>query len=185
MEGLASLVRKAYPGKSKEELEAVVAFGAWMSALSPRVVKNARPVRLQRGTLTVHACTGAWASSLQLESEALLTALKRKVPAIAVKRLFIRVGVLPELPAPLRAEVEPEPGMPIELLPEDIARELAHIQNDTLRLAVAKAAAAGLGSPARRPAVVPASRGDNPDTRNDDDLEYDGEGRKRPVSPKR
>src|SRR3954447_15860426 len=98
MEGLSTLVRKVYPGKSKEELEAVVTFGAWMSALSPRVVKNARPVRLHNGTLTVHACTGAWASSLQLESDGLIASMKRKVPTLPVKKLFIRVGVLPELP---------------------------------------------------------------------------------------
>jgi Dna[CI] antecedent, DciA len=179
MAGLSSLVHKVYPSKSKEDLEAVVAFGAWMSAMSPRVLKNARPIRLQRGTLTVHAINGAWASSLQLESESLLVALKRKVPGVAVNKLFIRVGPLPNVTAPLRAEPEPEPPLPIDQLPEDLARELARVHNDDVRRAIARAAAAGMGRPARKPAPNPVSRGDNPDTRNDDDPDYDSNGQPR------
>ena len=176
MEGLSTLVRKVYPGKSKEELEAVVAFGAWMTALSPRVIKNPRPVKLHKGTLTVHAATGAWASSLQLESESLLAAIKRKVPGAAVQKLFIRVGPLPNVTAPLRPEVEPDPAVPVAQLPEELARELARIQHDGLRRAVTDAAAAGLGRPASKPKPNPSTRGDNPDTRNDDDPDLDSNG---------
>ncbi len=155
MEGLSTLLIKAYPGKSKEELEAVRAFGAWSRALSARVVENARPVKLFRGTLTVHTATSAWANSLQLESDALLYALRRKAPDAKVRKLVFRVGAMPSMPAQFAVGAQTEPFVPATVLPDDIARELALIRDDALREAVAKAAAAGLGE---EPRVKPARK---------------------------
>lgn len=150
MEGLGALVLKAFPGKSKEELEAVRMFGAWMKALSPRIVSNARPVRLERGVLTVHTTTSTWANSLQLESESLIAKLAHKAPGVRLRKLVFRVGTLPDVDPPTALEPEHEPGIPAEALPDDIARELARIGHDGVRAAVAKAAAAGLGAPGAR-----------------------------------
>jgi hypothetical protein len=142
---------KAYPGRSQEEVEAIQVFGAFMRALSPRIVKNARPVRLHKGLLTVHTTTSAWANTLQLEGEALLTLIKRVAPKARVRKMVFRVGELPNAAAPVARDAEPERTIPISELPEDIARELARIQPDNLREAVAKAAAAALGeTPVRR-----------------------------------
>jgi hypothetical protein len=150
MSDLSSLVMRAYPGRSKEEIDTVRTFGAWAKALSPRIVKNARPVRLSRGLLTVHTSTGAWASSLQLESESLLTKLRARLPGVPLRKLIFRMGPLPDAEAPRPPDPEIEQGIPAEELPDDVARELARIQHDGVRAAVAKAAAAGLGTPGAR-----------------------------------
>jgi hypothetical protein len=149
MEGLSSLLMKAYPGKSKEELQAVRVFGAWSKALSTRIVHNAQPVKLFKGALTVHTATSAWANSLQLESDALLQALQRKAPEVKLRKLFFRVGPLPNAATLLEPEPEAEAVTPAAHLPDDIARELARISDDTLREVVARAAAAGLGEVAQ------------------------------------
>ncbi len=147
MEGLSALVMRVYPGKSKEELETVRVFSVWVKTMSVRIVKNARPVRLSRGVLTVHTTNGAWASSLSLESEALLAKLQRKAPRGSLRKLVFRPGPMPDAEAPLPPDPESEPSTPAEELPEEIARELARIQSDSVRTAVAKAASAGLGRP--------------------------------------
>ena len=144
MENLSVLVARAYPSQSREDLDAVRAFGAFMRALSPRVVRNARPVRLQRGTMTIHTSNSAWANSLQLESEALLAKLKRVAPDIRVRRLVFRSGPLPDAAAPLPHTPIVARSIELKELPHEVARELARIQHDELREAVTKAAAAGL-----------------------------------------
>jgi hypothetical protein len=156
MENLAVLVAKVYPGQSREDLDAVRAFGAFMRALSTRVLNNARPVRLLRGTLFVHTSNSAWANSLQLESSALLAKIKRVAPDARIRRLSFRSGPMPE--AALPAPYTPLPPREIELreLPEEVARELAHIRDDALREAVTRAAAVGLAEP--KPSAAVSSR---------------------------
>jgi hypothetical protein len=147
MENLSVLVSRAYPGQSREDLDAVRAFGTFMRALSPRVIRNARPVRLQRGTLTVHTSNSAWANSLQLESEAILAKLKRVAPDIRVRRLVFRGGPLPEAAAPLPPLPPVARRIQLREMPNEVARELARIQHDELREAVTRAASAGLAHP--------------------------------------
>ena len=144
MENLSSLLAKVYPGRGKEELAAVRVFGAFMRALSPRVLKNARPVRFARGILTVHTINSAWASSLQLESEAILKRIAGFAPGQRVSKLVFRSGPLPDAALPVREEPEPKRGVALDKLPEDVARALAHIHDDTLREAVKRAALLGL-----------------------------------------
>ena len=145
MEGLSSLLLKAYPGKSKEELQAVRVFGAWAKALSTRILQNAQPVKLQNGTLTVHTATSAWANSLQLESDALIAAVQRRAPEVRLRKLVFRVGPLPNATTIVVDEPTSPGVVPAVTLPEDVARELARISDDGVREAVARAAAAGLG----------------------------------------
>jgi hypothetical protein len=147
MENLSALVARAYPGQSREDLDAVRAFGAFMRALSPRVVRNARPVRLLRGTLTIHTSNSAWANSLQLESEAVLAKLKRVAPDIRVRRLVFRSGSMPEAAAPLPHTPTVARGIELRELPQDVARELARIHHDAVREAVTRAASVGLAHP--------------------------------------
>jgi hypothetical protein len=146
IENLCVLVARVYPSQSREELDAVRAFGAFMRALSPRIVRNARPVKLRNGALIVHTSNSAWANSLQLESTALLAKIKRVAPDAKVRRLVFRAGPMPNAVAPLPHTplVAAAPSLPLRELPEDLARELARIHHDELRDAVAKAAAAGL-----------------------------------------
>jgi hypothetical protein len=147
MENLSSLVAKVYPGRSREDLEAVQAFGAFMRALSQRVLRNARPVKLFRGTLTIHTSNSAWANSLQLESVGVLAKLKRVTPGVRVSRLVFRAGPLPDAALPMpHTPLEPAKRIELRSIPEELARELARIHNDALREAVTKAAATGLAT---------------------------------------
>lgn len=149
MENLSALVARVYPGRSREELDAVRAFGAFMRALSPRILRNARPVKLMRGTLLVHTSNSAWANSLQLECESLLAKLKRVAPDARIRKLLFRAGPLPEAALPLpHTPLIQNRGIPLKELPEEIARELARIHNDEVREAVAKAASVGLAASA-------------------------------------
>src|SRR5688572_23697382 len=101
MENLSALVARVYPSRNREDIEAVQAFGAFMRALSPRVLRNARPVKLFRGTMIVHTSNSAWANSLQLESVGVLAKLKRVTPSLRVRKLVFRSGPLPDAALPL------------------------------------------------------------------------------------
>jgi hypothetical protein len=145
MENLSALVARVYPGRSRDELDAVRAFGAYMRALSPRILRNARPVKLMRGTLVVHTSNSAWANSLQLECESLLAKVRRVAPDARIRKLLFRAGPLPDAVLPLpHTPLQETRGIPLRELPEEIARELVRIHNDSLREAVAKAVSVGL-----------------------------------------
>jgi hypothetical protein len=147
MENLSVLVAKVYPSKNRDDLDAVRAFGAFMRALSPRVIRNARPVKLWRGTLTVNTSNSAWANSLQLESTALLAKIKRIVPDVRIRKLAFRSGPLPDAATPLpHTPLVAAKQIALRELPEEVARELARIHNDEVREAVAKAVAVGLAT---------------------------------------
>jgi len=153
MENLSAIVARVYPGRSREELDAVRAFGAFMRALSQRILRNARPVKLTRGTLFVNTSNSAWANSLQLESESLLAKLKRVAPEAKIRKLVFRAGPLPDAALPLpHTPLVAHPGIPLKELPGEIARELARIHNDEVREAVARAASVGLAAkPDKKP----------------------------------
>jgi hypothetical protein len=144
MENLSALVAKVYPGRGHEELAAVRVFGAFVRALSPRVLKNARPVRFSRGVLTVHTVNSAWASSLQLESESIITRITRLTPGLRLSKLVFRSGPLPDAALPMPEDAPPKRSVALEKLPDDVARALAHIHDDALREAVTRAALMGL-----------------------------------------
>lgn len=150
MEGLPSLVTRMFTGRDKVERGLMLVHSFWCRSVPDRVVQNARPAHVQRGTLTVHTKSAAWANTLQLESESLLVALRARYPHCGVKRLVFRVGRLPNLPLPTRPPPPKAPAIPVSELPEAVARELARIRDDRVRAAVHRAVSMGL-SEARRP----------------------------------
>lgn len=155
MENLSALVAKVYPGRGREDIEAVQAFGAFMRALSPRVLRNARPVKLTRGTLIVHTANSAWANSLQLESDGVLAKLKRVSPSVRVRKLVFRSGPLPDCALPLpHTPLIVTRRIELKTLPEELARGLARIHHDALREAVAKAVAVGLSDRVEPPSAA-------------------------------
>ncbi len=141
---ISGLVARAYPRREPPDISAMRAFAWWCKAVPVRVVKNARPVSLNRGVLTVHTSTSAWANTLQLESERFLQAIARQAPEAAIKKIRFRVGALPDMPLPPRKNRELPPPKPLVELPESVARELAGIANDEVRDAVARAVSTGL-----------------------------------------
>ena len=150
---ISGLIARAYPRSEPPELSAMRAFAWWCKAVPPRVVKNALPVQLRRGVLTVNTTTSAWAGTLQYESDRFLEAISRHAPEAAVKTIRFQVGALPDMPLPPRKRKALPPPKPLVELPESVARELARIANDDLRDVVARAASTGLAErPSRRAA---------------------------------
>jgi hypothetical protein len=149
MENLSALVARVYPGRSRDELDAVRAFGAFLRALPPRILRNARPVKLMRGALIVHTSNSAWANTLQLECESLLAKIKRVVPDSRIRKLVFRAGPMPDAALPMpHTPLVKNGGIPLKELPDEVGRELARIHNDDLREAVARAASVGLAAAA-------------------------------------
>lgn len=150
IEGISALIARAYPSREPAELSAIRAFAWWNKVVSAKILKNARPVRMYRGVLTVHTATSAWANSLQYESEHLLAAIHKLAPEAKLKKMHFRVGPLPELIAPPRLKKQLAKAVPLTELPESVARELAKIRDDRVRDAVARAAAVGLANSENR-----------------------------------
>lgn len=143
-ESISTLILRAYPDHQPEDIPSPQAMTWWRKTVSKKILKNARPVRLSQGVLTIHTSTSVWANSLQYESESLLKAISSCVPEARVRKLHFQVGPLPELVF-LPEEDPPTCSIrPLTELPENIAQAIAKIKNDDVRDAVAYAAAAGL-----------------------------------------
>jgi hypothetical protein len=112
---------------------------AWPAAVGPEIARNAWPARFQRdGTLIVHTADAIWAFELGHRA----AAIAERLPG-APKLTFV-AGPLPE-PA---ASEEPAPAPPAATLEERrrAAEWAAAIEDEGLRKAVAKAAAASLAA---------------------------------------
>src|SRR5690606_6113035 len=129
-------------------------FRWWDRAVPPLVAANARPVSLRGGVLTIHVASSTWAQELSYLREQLRASLALRVPSLRLKELKIRVGPLPDPPRDHRPDVLPPPHkpLPIESLPEDLARSLAGIGDNALRETIARAAAVSLAAPPPPPA---------------------------------
>jgi hypothetical protein len=143
---LSSLISKVYPSQEPEEARAYRVFAAFCKAVSERILNNARPVQFTRGVLTVHTATAAWANALSLESAQLLFKLRARVKDIKIERLVFRVGRLPDVPVAVKPDPPPPRLLPLEQLPEELARALARIGSDALRERLAKAMAVSLAT---------------------------------------
>jgi hypothetical protein len=147
---VSKVLDAAYPGREPADLAAVRAFAWWDKVVPARVARNARPVRLVRGTLIVHARTAAWSQELSFLQADLLNAIQERAPTAGVQRLRMQVGPLP--PPPTRM-VKPKPKVqPIEVgeLPGELARAIAHVKDDALRDVVSLAARTSLADGKKR-----------------------------------
>ena len=119
----------------------------WEAAVGTRIAARARPFKLERGVLWVRTASATWAQELTLLSEAILAQLAER--GVRVRSLRFHVGRVdpPERP-PSRSEVRTSPKpAPI---PDTGATELARVDDDELRRAIAEAAAKNLGWQAAR-----------------------------------
>lgn len=141
---LGELVPRVYPSNEPEDQRLVRALAWWDRHVPPRIVKNARPAKLARGVLVIHAVTSAWAQELTLLMPRFAPALCAAVPGLDASKIRVLVGRLP--PAAPRTRVQPPPIPPLDVqqLPDAVARALAAIGDDDVRDAVARAAAQSL-----------------------------------------
>jgi hypothetical protein len=147
---LSQLVHAVYPAREPEEAQVIRVFAWWRRAVPARVFARARPVKLSHGVLLVHTATSAWATELDLLSEQLLASVQKHAPNAKVRALRFRVGSLPEAPVSTRPEPPRRAPIPVRVLPEELARVLARIDDDALREAIGGAASVALSS-ARTP----------------------------------
>jgi hypothetical protein len=149
--GLSEVVAKVYPSHEPEDVRSIRAFVFWERAVPERVVENARPVRLERGVLYVHAATTVWANEIDLLKEDFLERLRKVAPESRIRAIRVKVGRLPPRPPVLRKEVRAIPPKPLTDLPDEVARALASISDDELRKTIGSAASYSLAMPVNDP----------------------------------
>jgi Dna[CI] antecedent, DciA len=147
---LAELLRSAYPSKEPDDITAIRVFHWWKRAVPERVYMRARPVRMHAGTLYVNTATSAWSSELEVWKERLLASVRKHAPEAKVRAVRFRVGPLPDMPVGTRPERPLPPPVVIPVLPDQLARTLAAIDDDQLREAIGAAAGMALGRDAQR-----------------------------------
>lgn len=140
---IAELVPGVYPSNEPDDIVLVRAIGWWDRHVPARIARSVRPAQLRRGTLWIHAVTGAWAQEVTMMLPRWKPGLMRALPALKNANVRVKVGPLPPRPV-LAPRPEPIPPLTIGELPETVARALAGIPNDDVRDAVAKAASQSL-----------------------------------------
>jgi hypothetical protein len=113
--------------------------GAWPAAVGSEIARNAWPARFQRdGTLIVHTCDAIWAFELGHRS----AEISQRLPG-SPKLTFV-AGPLPEPASP--EETAPAPPTATLEQRRRAAEWASAIEDEGLRKAVAKAAAASLAA---------------------------------------
>ncbi|MGH3022260.1 MAG: DciA family protein [Gaiellaceae bacterium] len=129
---------------------------AWPGAVGAAIAANAWPARIARdGTLHVATSSSAWAFELTHLADTVRGRLKERLGTAAPSALRFAPGRLPEPGAESvesSARTVPTPSPAARAAGEQIAAE---IEDQGLREAVARAAAASLAAAERRPADRP------------------------------
>jgi hypothetical protein len=113
----------------------------WREAVGPRIAERARPVWLHAGMLVLRVTSSVWAHELSLLAEEICGRLRQF--GIDAKTLRFRVGPLPALERPPERRVAR--SVPTErTIPPELARALSRIDDEGLRSAIGRAAAANL-----------------------------------------
>lgn len=118
-----------------------IPIAAWRAAVGPRIADKARPVALDRGTLTVKAASSAWANELSLLAPQLLA--KLEAHGHAVERIRFRVGAIEPVARPPERRVTRKVPPPAPLAPA-LAAEIESVDDEELRAVLAAAARANL-----------------------------------------
>jgi hypothetical protein len=86
----------------------VLAIGSrWPELVGGSVAANSRPLKIERGVLTVVTRSSAWSQQLSFLAERILTSIATTVPAAGVERLTFKVG---RLAAPRSRPAAAAPG---------------------------------------------------------------------------
>jgi hypothetical protein len=125
---------------------------AWPRIVGEAIARNAWPARVGRdGTLHVATSSSAWAFELGLLEADIRGRLSKELGGDAPTGLRFAPGRLPEPPSPTRDPGPPRGPKPSTHDREEADRLAAPIDDENLRKLVAKAAAASLARPAKRP----------------------------------
>jgi hypothetical protein len=152
-EPLAAVLLRASGGEPRDG--APLPPRAWHDAVGDRIARRARPMRLERGVLTVRAATAVWAQELSFVAPTIIARLRAL--GLEVETLRFRVGPIDPVDRPLRpAPVKTVPAR--RPLPRDLDQELARVADPALRETISRAAAANLAwQAAARPAKTTTS----------------------------
>jgi predicted nucleic acid-binding Zn ribbon protein len=129
----------------------------WREAVGERIARHARPGRLSRGTLTVHASSSVWAQELSLLSDELKSRLRKEGVEVTGLRFSVTAAIVPansSVPA-----APPRQTGPAKRLPKPLEARLANLEDPELRRVIAEAASESLALQSRR------SRAKRPDVR--------------------
>lgn len=150
LQTLGGLMRKVYPAQAPDEAHAVRLLGCWGRVVTDRILANARPVDYRAAVLTIHTTSAVWANALTMEAPSLLTKLRARAPGVPLERLIFRLGRLPDLPDQIKPQPPPPKLLPLDAIPDDVARELARVSHDGLREKLSRAIAVSLAEPVKK-----------------------------------
>jgi hypothetical protein len=126
-------------------------LAAWPAAVGEAISRNAWPARSTRdGTLIVHTSSSAWAAELTQ----LVGTVRERLGDHAPEKLRFLVGPLPQPGPPSESITQrspPRPGAATLIRAREIA---GSIENDALRAAAERAAAAALSASQDDPATT-------------------------------
>lgn len=126
------------------------AIAWWDRHVPPRISRNARPAKLYRGSLVIHAVTSAWTHEISMTLPQWIDGMERAVPGLDPRKVRVKVGPLPPRPPPPAPREAPIPPLSVTQLPDEVAAGLSRIGDDRVRDAIARAAAQSL-APRRTP----------------------------------
>jgi hypothetical protein len=155
LEPLADVLLRASP-ESKARGPTPMHLWVWQEAVGPRIARRARPVRLERGVLTIRVATSVWAQELTFLAPTLVAQLVSV--GIDVQSVRFCVGPVETLPEPAAPRpVSAPPSAPSAS--RELTRTIAKVDDIDLRSTIARAAAANLAWQAGAPqAAGPSSR---------------------------
>jgi hypothetical protein len=147
-EPIAKVLLRASGGEPRDG--APLSPRAWHDAVGDRIARRARPMRLERGVLTVRAATAVWAQELSFVAPTIIARLNAL--GLGIESLRFRVGPIDPVDRPLRPPaVKTVPAR--RPLPHELDQKLADVGDTALRETIARAAAANLAwQAAARPA---------------------------------
>lgn len=111
----------------------------WEEAVGSRVARRTQPLRLDRGVLFVRVANSAWANELSLLADDILAQLAKR--GFSVAALRFSVGAIS------RDQATRQPGPPKKVpppdppLPDQLKKQMDDIADDSLKDAIAVAAA--------------------------------------------
>jgi len=138
---LGSLLPQVYPSNSAEFIRQSELCAAWERYLPERVVKNARPIKFEKGVLSIHTTSSIWSNELSYLKDQILTLLKRCPAGHLVRDFRLRVGPLPPLTPRIDPKKPPKASKrACTEISEDLGRALATVRDDDLRTVILEAA---------------------------------------------